>query len=115
MTVSKLQFNAPFISAESLAMGSAAESIATAGGTIPQGTGEIYFFVPSGKTVRYHPTGTPTSTFGHEAKALKWGRLKMNEQGAKLFSTDSSDATLILLYMRGAGRQDAAYSISEPN
>jgi len=114
MANSKLKFRAPFVSAEALAMGSSAESIASAGGTVPANAGNIWFFVPAGDNVHWHPTGTPTSSFGHAVGASNWGYLKHSEQGAKIISDDGSDVTLIIVYERGSGRQDAAYAISEP-
>ena len=114
MANSKLRTRAPFISAESLAMGATAESIATAGGTVPQNAGEIWFFVPSGDNVHWHPTGTPTSTFGHAVIASNWGMLRHSEQGAKIISDDASDVTVEVIYMRGASRSDAAYSLTAP-
>ena len=116
MANSKLKFRAPFISAESLAVGASAESITTAkdGSSIPANAGNIWFFVPAGDNVHWHPTGTPTSSFGHAVGASNWGYLKHSEQGAKIISDDGSDVTLLIIYERGSGRQDAAYAISEP-
>ena len=114
MVDSKLKTRAPFISAVSLAMGAAAETITAGGGSIPQNTGEIWFYVPSGDNVHWHPTGTPTSSFGHAVKAGNWGMLTHAQHGAKIISDDAGDVTLIIVYMRGAGRQDEAYSLTAP-
>lgn len=114
MADSKIKTRAPFISAESLAMGAAAESIASGGGTVPQNAGDIWFYVPASDNVHWHPTGTPTSTFGHAVTANNWGMLTHAQQGAQIISDDGSDVTLIIVYGRGAGRSDAAYSLSAP-
>ena len=114
MADSKIRHRYPIIAMESLAMGAAAEDIAAAGGTIPQNTGEIMFFVPSGDNVHWHPTGTPTSTFGHAVKASSVGLLTHAQRLAKIISDDGSDVALLIAYMRGGGRSDAAYSLSAP-
>jgi hypothetical protein len=114
MANSKLKFRAPFISAVSLAMGASAQTITAGGGTIPANAGNIWFFVPAGDNVHWHPTGTPTSSFGHAVGASNWGYLKHSEQGAKIISDDGANVTLLIIYERGSGRQDAAYAISEP-
>ena len=110
----KLKTRAPFISAESLAMGSSAESLATAGATIPQNTGEIWIFVPSADTAHWLPNGTPTATVGHAVAASNWFMLTHAQHGAKIFSDDSGDMTVIIVYMRGGGRQDVGYSLTAP-
>ena len=114
MANSKLKTRAPFVSAESLAMGASAESIATAGGTIPQNTGNIWCYVPSGDNIHWHPTGAPTSTFGHTAPANTWFMLTHAQQGALIISDDAADVTLIIVYERGGGRADRSYSLSAP-
>lgn len=115
MADSKLKTRSRDVSAESLSMGAAAESIATGGGTIPQNAGNIHFYVPVGDNVHWHPSGTPTSTFGHAVKAGNWGMLRHSEQGALIISDDASDVALILVYERGAGRQDnGSYALTAP-
>lgn len=106
MANSKIKHREQFISGESLAMGATAESIASGGGTIPGHTGNIWFFVPIGDNVHWHPKGTPTSTFGHAITEGNWGMLKHSEQGASIISDDASDVTLIILYERGPERPD---------
>lgn len=108
--------NNGYIDAESLAMAASAETLATAGATVPQNTGEVMVFVPTGKEVRWLASETPTTalgnriTFGHPATiphAL--------QKRAKFKSSDASDVTCIIVYARGAGRQDLAHTKSEPN
>lgn len=110
----KLQTRAPFISAESLAVGAAAETLATAGATIPQNTAGIWFYCPTGDALHWLPNGTPTSSYGHTIQAGSWGYLASNQHGAKIISDDASDVALILVYERGAGKQSEAYSLSAP-
>jgi len=106
MADSTIKHREQFISAESLAMGASAESVATGGGTIPGHCGNIWFYVPIGDNVHWHATGTPTSTFGHAVKEGNWGKLSHSKQGASIISDDGSDVTLILLYERGPERPD---------
>jgi len=114
MANSKIQHRDPIISVESLAMGSSAEDIATAGGTIPAHTGEILVYTPSSKPVHWHPTGTPSATFGHAVPALTPFRLRPSEHLAKIFSDDSSDGTMLIVYFRGSGRADGGGSPTVP-
>ncbi|MAH48181.1 hypothetical protein CMI37_20325 [Candidatus Pacearchaeota archaeon] len=114
MANTKLKTRAPFISSESLAMGATAESLATAGATVPGNAGEIWCFVPSGDSIHWLPNGTPTSTFGHAVAASNWFMLTHAQHGALIISDDGSDVTLLIVYMRGSGRQDAAYSVTAP-
>lgn len=115
MTETKLKERHPIVFAESLAIGAAAETLATAGATIPQNTGDVYIVVPSGDNIRWHPTGTPTTTWGHYVVASSVGMIPRDKVNtAKIISTDGADVTCIIIYGRGAGRQDAAYSLSAP-
>lgn len=116
MAATKLNAQAPFINTEELAMGSSAESIASAGGTVPANSGEIWFFCPSGDNLRWLPgDATPTTSFGHRVIGNKWGMLTHAQQAAKIISEDGSDVTVKIVYMRGSARADRAYSISLPN
>ncbi len=115
MAGSKIKHRAPFVDAEALAMGATAESIATGrGSAIPTGAGTIWVKVPAGDSIHWHPTGTPTSTFGHAVAAQNWFSLTHSQQGAKIISDDAGDVTLQIIYMRGAGRQDNAYALPSP-
>ncbi len=114
MSNSKLNTRGPFLAAEQVSVGAAAETLAVAGATIPQGAGNIWVFCPSGDSLHWHPTGTPTSTVGHAVAASQWFVLTHAQHGAKIISDDAGDISLILCYERGAGRQDAAYSQTAP-
>lgn len=113
MAESKLNVRAPFVSAEQLSVGALAETLATAGATIPGNAGEIWCYVSSNDTIHWHPTGTPTSSFGHKVTANRWFKLTHAQHGAKIVSDDASDATLVVVYMRGSGTPSAG-SISDP-
>ena len=114
MAETKLKTRSPFVAAEALDVGASAEPITAASGTIPQNTGRIHFYVPASKTIRWVPNGTPTTSLGHLVSAQNWGVLEHNQHGAKLKSGDSGDVALIIVYERGAGRADAAYSLTAP-
>tara|TARA_Y100001951_G_scaffold18473_1_gene13734 strand:+ start:129 stop:476 length:348 start_codon:yes stop_codon:yes gene_type:complete len=103
------------IHAESLALGSSAETLSSAGATIPQNCGDIVVVCPSGDSLHMAPSITPTSTLGRPVTLGHPGRIPHAHQKVmKLISDDASDVTCVLIYYRGAGRQDVAYTKSEP-
>lgn len=103
------------IHAESLAMGAAAETLATAGATVPQGTGEIVVVTPSGDSLHWLASETPTATLGNKITVGHPARIPHHlQKRAKFISDDAADVTCILIYLRGAGRQDLAHTKTEP-
>ena len=103
------------IHAESLALGSSAETLGDAGATIPQNTGDILVGCPSGDSLHWSPSVTPTTELGRRITLGHPGRIPHAfNKTAKLISDDSSDVTCVLIYVRGSGRQDLAYSVAEP-
>ena len=103
------------IHAESLALGASANTLAGAGATIPQNTGDIVVVCPSGDSLHMAPSVTPTSTLGQKITLGHPGRIPHAHQKLmKLISDDGSDVTCVLIYYRGAGRQDLAYTKTEP-
>jgi hypothetical protein len=106
MANSTLKHREQFISGEAVTMASSAESVSGGGGTVPVHCGNIWFYVPIGDNIHWHPTGTPTSSFGHAVTEGNWGRIPHHQQGAKLISDDDSDVSLIVLYERGPERPD---------
>ena len=103
------------IHAESLALGSSAETLSSAGATIPQNWGDIVVVCPAGDSLHMAPSITPTSTLGQKVTLGHPGRIPHALQKVmKLISDDSSDVTCVLIYYRGGGRQDVAYTKSEP-
>jgi len=52
------------IHAESLALGSSAENLVDAGATIPQNAGDVIVVCPSGDSLHWAPSVTPTSALG---------------------------------------------------
>ena len=104
------------IHAESLALGSSAETLVTAGATIPQNTGDIIVVCPSGDSLHWGPSVAPTSSLGRPITLGHPGRIPHAfNKTAKFISDDGSDATCVIIYVRGSGRQDVATgTISEP-
>ena len=103
------------IHAESLALGSSAETLVTAGATIPQNTGDIIVVCPSGDSLHWAPSEDPTVALGRRITLGHPGRIPHAfNKTAKLISDDASDVTCVLIYVRGSGRQDLAYSVAEP-
>lgn len=80
-----------------LAIGTVAESIATAGGTVPAGTTRI-LFIPE-HAVHWHPTGTPTSTFGHAVAAGEPVILEHEKLASKFIRDAGGDTTAIIIYL----------------
>ena len=104
-----------YISAEALAMGSSAETLASAGATIPQNTGDIIVVTPSGDALHWLGAETPTSSHGNKITLGHSAIIPHHiQKRAKFISDDGSDVTVILVYMRGAGRQDLAHTKTEP-
>ena len=103
------------IHAESLAMAASAETLATAGATIPQNAGEVVVVCPSGDSLHWLASVTPTSTLGNRITHGHPGRIPADMvKRANFISDDGSDVTCILVYYRGSSRQDLAYTLSEP-
>jgi len=103
------------IHCEQLALGSSAETLAGAGATIPNNTGDVVVVTPSGDSLHWSPSVTPTSSLGRRITLGHPGRIPHQfHQTAKLISDDGSDVTCQLIYFRGSGRQDLAASRSEP-
>ena len=103
------------IHAESLALGASATTLAGAGATIPQNTGDIVVVCPSGDSLHMAPSVTPTSSLGQKITLGHPGRIPHAQQKTmQLISDDASDVTCVLIYYRGAGRQDLAYDKTEP-
>jgi len=103
------------IHAETLALGSSAETLVTAGATIPQNTGDIIVVCPSGDSLHWGPSVAPTSSLGRPITLGHPGRIPHAfNKTAKLISDDGSDATCVLIYVRGSSRQDVAYTVAEP-
>ena len=103
------------IHAESLALGASANTLAGAGATIPQNTGDIVVVCPSGDALHMAPSVTPTSSLGQKITLGHPGRIPhAHQKTMQLISDDGSNVTCVLIYYRGAGRQDLAYTKTEP-
>ncbi|MAH51045.1 hypothetical protein CMI37_34835 [Candidatus Pacearchaeota archaeon] len=112
MADTKLKQRSPFISAEQVSIGAAAESLAGASATVPGNAGEIWIYVSSGD-VHWTPNGTATTTFAHAVAEKNWFMLTHAQQAASIKSDTGSDATVIVVYMRGSRRATAA-SLTAP-
>ena len=76
------------IHAESIAIsGSEAETLVTAGATIPQNTGDIIVVCPSGDSLHWGPSVAPTSSLGRPITLGHPGRIPHTfNKTAKLIS-----------------------------
>ena len=88
------------------AIGTVAESIATAGGTIPAGAGELHCMPAA--ALHWSPPGglTPTSTTGHAVLANEMFVLPPAHQAALIISDSGSDQILLIAFKHGSSRQD---------
>jgi len=112
MADSMLAVNGPIIALEQKADKFAtAKTLAGDGFTIPENAGEIWCY-PS-DACHWHPTGTPTSTFGHKVRANEMFLLKTNQQAAKIIG-DAGAITLTVAYMKGARRGDGKGGMTRP-
>jgi hypothetical protein len=84
--------------AGSLAIGTAAESIATAGGTIPANTTRILFIADA--AMHWAPVGTPTATVGHALAANEPLVLEHHQLGSKFIKDAGGDANATIVYLR---------------
>lgn len=112
-TQTNLYPNEDIIGAESLALGAAAETLATAGATIPQEAGDVLIYVPDGDNIHWESSVTPTSTLGKAIREHQVGRVPRDRvKTAKFISDDASDVTCIIMYVKGSSRQDLAHSLA---
>ena len=100
------------VSAEALALGSSAETLADAGATIPGNTGRIHVFCPTGDNLHAAPSETPTSSYGYAIAAGNWYVVEPGKHGTQFISDDGSDVTCVLVYERGSGRADGGGSVA---
>ena len=104
-----------YLGFETLALGAAAETLATASATIPQNTGNIVVFVPSGTSMHWEGSVTPTSSLGKQITLGHPAIIPHSlQKRARFISDDGSDVTVCLVYKRGGGRQDLAHTKTEP-
>ena len=83
---------------ERITIGDAAETLATAGATIPNGTTQI-LCLPA-EALHHHPTGTPTATYGHAIAAGEAFVLEHQDiPRTKIFTDDDSDQNMDLVYL----------------
>ena len=92
------------------AIGTVAESIATAGGSIPAGAGELH--CQAAADLHWSPPGggTPTSTFGHKVLANELFILNPSQQASLIISDSGSDQILLVAFKKGSVRQDAGWT-----
>ena len=115
MAATKLNAVSPIIAIEAVTIGVSAESLVTAGATIPSNTGEIWGYVPASDNIHWLPNGTPTTTVGHAVTANKWFMLTHAQHGSLIVSDDGADINLLVAYMRGAGSALSNASNAVPN
>ena len=115
MAQSKLKYKGSVVGMEQgTSKFAAAATLSGASFTIPANTGDVICH-PSA-ACHYHPTGTPTSSYGHAVLADELFLIKASDVGRTKIIGDAGAITMTVAYMRGAGRQDAAYTAqARPN
>lgn len=94
---SKISVDGAILGVESQDLSVTAEDLATIGFTIPDGCTEIVV-VPAA-TMYWHPTGTPSSSFGHEVGEDKMDVVTKQHFAAAKFRSASATPALICVYM----------------
>jgi hypothetical protein len=103
------------IHSEQLSLGAAAETLTNAGATIPENCGDVVVVTPSGDSLHWSPSVTPTSSLGRKITLGHPGRIPHTMQKkAKLISDDGSDVACQLIYFRGSANQILNSARSEP-
>lgn len=83
----------------SLSIGAAAETLATAGATIVAKTTKV-LLIPE-HAIHWHPTSTPTSSFGHAVAAGEPVQIEHRDIArAKFIRNAGGDTTAVILYLR---------------
>lgn len=86
------------LGAEQVALSTTAQSLATHGATIPAGTTEILAIPQASGALHWHPTGTPSTSFGHAVAALEPFVLEHNQLASPV-AADSGTPNCVLVYL----------------
>ena len=115
MVATKLKVKSPIVNVETLSSDFATSKTLSGGGaTVPANTGEIWCW-PSA-ACHWTSNGAATSTFTHAVAANEPFLILHKHQATAQIIGDGGAIVLRVAYMRGAGRQDAAYAAqARPN
>ena len=103
------------IHAEQLAIGVSAETLAGAGATIPENTGDVVIVTPLGDSLHWAPSVDPTTTSGRRITLGHPGRIPHQfHKTAQIISDDGGDVTCQIIYFRGSANQVLDAARSEP-
>jgi hypothetical protein len=103
------------IHAEPLTFGATAVTLAAGGATIPENTGVVKVVTPSGDSLHWSPSVTPTSILGRRITLGHPGVIPHQFiKTAQIVSDDASNVACVLIYERGSGNQVLNASRSEP-
>ena len=109
MSNSKIRTKYDVVFAETLSSDFAtSKTLAGGGATIPVNTGEILAF--SDGAAHWNPTGTATTSFAHAVAANEPFLIQHKHQATAQIIGDAGAVVVTLVYKRGSGRQDAAYT-----
>lgn len=115
MANTKLRVKYPVVNAETLSSDFAtSKTLATGGATIPVNTGSVLVF--GAAAFHWNPVGAATVTFAHAVAANEPALIPNKHIATAQFIGDAGALVLRVVYMRGSGRQDAAYTAqARPN
>ena len=85
------------LDSEAIATSNTAKTLAGHGATIPAGTTQI-LIIPETEIIYWHPTGTPSSTFGHEIAPLEPFVLEHNQFKAKLVAATGTPQWVLVYF-----------------
>ena len=109
MSNTKLRQKYSVVNAETLSADFATTmTLATAGATVPANAGEVLVF--SDEAFHWNPVGAATTSFMHAVAANEPVLLTPKQVATAQFIADASTMVVRVVYMRGAGRQDSAYT-----
>lgn len=97
---SRLEVAGTILGVESQALSTTAEDLDTIGYTIPAGTTEIIMY-GGAVAAHWHPTGTPTTTFGHVLGIAKFDSVPAHHMNTFKIRSASGTPDLICIYMGG--------------
>lgn len=97
---SSISVDGAILGAETQAVSTTAQNLGTIGFTIPSNCTEIILYNPDGSIEqRWHPTGTPTATYGHNIAPGDLDKVPHHQLSTFLIRSDSGTPNLTAIYL----------------